>query len=303
MKKTVYMVAILLAGILWGSMSLFTNAMADMGFSPVQTSAARLGVAAIILFVGLAIFSPKSLRLTWRDLPLLLAIGVISVFSMSSLYMLSIRMTTGAVAAVLLYTSPIFILIASVILFKEKLTLPKLISLVLVVAGCVLVSGIIGSGVKMNALGVGVGLLSGIAYASYSILGTYALRRHSSMTVTAYAFLFASIITLAVADLPDMCTTFAAAPKALPAVLLMLGLGVVTAVLPFTLYTYGLSGIEAGRAGILACVEPMTATLVSVFLLHEPCSLLQWAGILLILTAVVLLQWQPKKKENEDDRA
>lgn len=301
MKKTIYMAAILLAGILWGSMPLFSNGMADLGFSPVQTSAARLGVAALILFFVLAIFSPKSLCIKWRDLPLLLVIGVFSVFTMSALYMVSIQMTTGAVAAVLLYTSPIFILIASVILFKEKLTPLKLLSLVLVVVGCVLVSGIVGSGANMNALGVAAGLISGIAYASYSILGTYVLRRYSSMTVTAYAFLFAAIASLAIADLPDMCVTVAAAPKPVYAALLMLGLGTVTAVLPFTLYTYGLSRIEAGRAGILACIEPMTATLLSVLILREPCTGLQWAGIALILAAVVLLQC--KKKENEDDRA
>lgn len=303
MKKYIYIAAIILAGVLWGSMPIFSGAMADIGFTSIQTSAVRLTVAAVLLFLALAILSPKSLRVRWRDLPLLLVIGVVSTFAMSALYMFSIQMTTGAVAAVLLYTSPVFILVASVILFKEKLSRLKLLSLVLVMAGCVLVSGVIGSNVEVNGLGVAAGLASGIAYASYSILCTYALRRHSSLTVTAYAFLFAAIVSLAVADLPDICTTVAATPHPLGTALLMLGLGVVTAVLPFTLYTLGLSHIEAGRAGILACIEPMTATLFSVFLLRQPCSGSQWAGILLILAAVVLLQWHPKKKENEDDRA
>ena len=283
-------------------MPIFSDLMREAGFSPIQKSAVRLSVSAIILFASLAVFSPRHLRVRWKDIPFFVLIGVGSVFAMSTLYMTAIERTTAAVAAVLLYTSPIFILIASVILFKEKITRLKLLSLGLVVLGVVFVSGIIGGGEQtVDFFGVGAGLLAGIVYAAYSILCTYALRKYSSMTVTAYSFLFAAIANLLAADLPDICTTVVGAPG-IPAVLLvMLGLGVITAVLPFTLYTLGLSHVEAGRAGILACIEPMTATLCSVFLLHEPCAGIQWAGILLILVAVVLLQIKPKKKENTYD--
>ena len=297
MKKYLYIGAIVLAAILWGCMPIFSDLMREAGFSPVQKSAVRLTVAAIILLASLAIFSPAQLRVQWKDVPFFALIGVGSVFAMSTLYMVAIERTTAAVAAVLLYTSPIFILIASVILFKEKITRIKLLSLLLVVLGVVFVSGIIGGETKVDFFGVGAGLLAGIVYAAYSILCTFALRKYSSITVTAYSFLFAAIANLIVADLPDICATVAGA-SGIPAVLaIMLGLGVVTAVLPFTLYTLGLSHVEAGRAGILACIEPMTATLCSVFLLHEPCSNIQWVGILLILGAVILLQIKPKKKE------
>ena len=302
MKKYLYVGAIVLAAVLWGSMPLFSEWMGDIGFSPIQKSAVRLSVAAICLFASLLIFSPKQLRVGWKDIPFFALIGVGSVFAMSTLYMTAIERTTAAVAAVLLYTSPIFILIASVILFKEKLTRLKLLSLALVVLGVVFVSGIIGGGAQtVDFLGIGAGLLSGIVYAAYSILCTYALRRHSSMTVTAYSFLFAAVANLLAADFPDICATVAAAPNVSLALLVMIGLGVVTAVLPFTLYTFGLFRVEAGQAGILACIEPMTATLCSVFLLAEPCSGIQWAGILLILAAVVLLEIKPKKKENTYD--
>ena len=63
----------------------------------------------------------------------------------------------------------------------------------------------------------------------------------------------------------------------------------VTAVIPFLAYTLGLRTVEAGKAGILATVEPMVATLFGVFVFHETLTLSAGAGILLILTAIVLL--------------
>ncbi|MBQ8173765.1 MAG: EamA family transporter [Clostridia bacterium] len=291
MKKYISFICVVLAGIFWGCMPLFANALSTLGFLPVQKTAIRMTVAAVTFLFFLAIKSPRSLRVRWRDLPLLFAMGAISTFAMSALYFLSIELTTSAVAAVLLYTSPIFILLASVLLFHEKLNARKIVSLILVVLGCVLVSGIIGSkSGSVNLWGVLAGIVSGICYASYSILGTFALRRYSSATVTAYAFVFAALAAWLFADMPSFVGTVSALPNLGTALLLMLGLGVVTATLPFSLYTYGLSHMEAGRAGILACIEPMTATLISVLVLQEPCTSLQWVGIVLILGAVILLQ-------------
>lgn len=300
MKKYVSFLSVVLAGIFWGCMPLFANALSALGFLPVQKTAIRMTVAAVTFIGFLLIKSPASLRVRWRDLPLLFAMGAISTFAMSALYFVSIELTTSAVAAVLLYTSPIFILLASVLLFGEHLNAKKILSLVLVVLGCVLVSGIVdSSGGHVDPWGAAAGILSGICYASYSILGIFALRRHSSATVTAYAFLFAAATAWLFADLPSFVGTVSTLPSIGTAVLLMLGLGLITATLPFSLYTYGLSHMEAGRAGILACIEPMTATLISVLILQEPCSLSQWVGIVLILGAVILLQLSkehPKEK-------
>ena len=63
----------------------------------------------------------------------------------------------------------------------------------------------------------------------------------------------------------------------------------VTAVIPFLAYTLGLRTVEAGKAGILATVEPMVATLIGITVFSEPLTVFSGAGILLILAAVVVL--------------
>ena len=86
-----------------------------------------------------------------------------------------------------------------------------------------------------------------------------------------------------------MAGQFAAAPS-LPLLLLFCLLtALVTCVIPFLAYTLGLRTVEASRAGILATVEPLVATLVGILVFSEPLTLLSALGILLILSAVVLL--------------
>jgi len=190
-------------------------------------------------------------------------------------------------AAILLYTSPIWIMLMSVLFFREKLNGKKILSLALAFAGCVLVSGISGNGV--TPVGLLVGLGSGIGYGLYSILGTVALRRYSPYTVTTYTFLFAAAGSWLICGPADMISKFSAAPD-LPFLLLFCGLtALVTAVVPFLAYTLGLQTVEASRAGIIATIEPMVATLIGIVLFSEPLTVLSGLGILLILGAVILL--------------
>ena len=65
--------------------------------------------------------------------------------------------------------------------------------------------------------------------------------------------------------------------------------GLVTAVIPFLAYTLGLRTVEASRAGILATIEPLVATLVGILFFSESLTLFSGMGIALILAAVVLL--------------
>ena len=69
----------------------------------------------------------------------------------------------------------------------------------------------------------------------------------------------------------------------------------VTAVVPFLAYTLGLQTVEASRAGIIATIEPMVATLIGSVLYSEPFTFFSGLGMLLILGAVILLNWKSKR--------
>ena len=294
-KRNIGPALILLAGCFWGSMGIFVRRLTDYGFSSIQIVAIRVTLAALVFCILLFIKDPSGFWISVKDIPLFLGLGFGSILFFTVCYFTAITMMPLSTAAILLYTSPIWIMLMSVLFFREKLTGRKLLALVLAFAGCVLVSGVSGEGMTLTGLLVGLG--SGIGYGLYSILGTVALRRYSPYTVTTYTFVFAALGSWLICRPAEMLAKFAAAPNLPGLVFFCVLTALVTAVIPFLAYTLGLQTVEASRAGILATVEPLVATLIGVAVFSEPLTLLSGLGILLILAAVVLLN---RKTESEN---
>lgn len=299
MKKCIPVLTVITAGIFWATVPLFSRALSDLGLTSMQIGSLRPLVGAIGLWIFLLLFKPRVLRVRLRDLPVFILMGLVGMLLVSVCYFTAIEMTTASVAAILLYTSPIFILIFSCLFLGEVFTRRKLTALIFASLGCLLVSGVFDTSAVLTPQGFFVGLLSGIFYALYSIFGRVALRRYEAMTVSAYAFGFAGIGALFFVDFPAAVPAVLSGGNVLVPILTVIGLGLVTSLVPFCLYTYGLARMDAGRAGILACIEPMVATVISVTVLQEDATPAQWGGIVLILCAVILLNLSvSKKKEN-----
>ena len=181
-KRNIGPLLIILAGCFWGSMGIFVRRLSTFGFSPIQIVALRITVAALAFSLLLLIKDRSGFRIALRDLPLFLGLGFGSILFFTVCYFSAITIMPLSTAAILLYTSPIWIMLMSVLFFREKLNRIKLIALALAFAGCVLVSGISGEGLTLTGLLLGLG--SGIGYGLYSILGTIALRKYSPYTVT-----------------------------------------------------------------------------------------------------------------------
>ena len=293
-KRNAGPLLIILAGCFWGSMGIFVRRLNADGFSSVQVVTIRVTLAALFFAALLFVRNRAGFRISPRDIPLFAGLGLGSILFFTVCYFTAITMMSLSTAAILLYTSPIWIMLMSMLFFREKLNRKKILALALAFAGCVLVSGISGNGISMVGLLAGLG--SGIGYGLYSILGTIALRRYSPYTVTTYTFLFAAAGSWLICNPADMVSKFSAAPD-LPFLLFFCGLtALVTAVVPFLAYTLGLQKVEASKAGILATVEPMVATLIGILLFSEPLTVLSGVGILLILGAVILLNLKDRDK-------
>ena len=287
-------ILIIIAGLFWGSMGIFVRHLNGLGFTSVQVACLRLVTAGVIFAVILLIKDPKGFKIKAKDIPLFLALGLVSILFFTCCYFTAIRLMTMSTAAILLYTSPIWVMILAIIFLKEKITARKVIALVLAFAGCVLVSGF---GGKVTVLGILVGLGSGIGYGLYSIFGTFALRKYSPFTVTCYTFLIAGAGSVFVSDPADMFAKISASDNRLALFGFVLLTSVVTAVIPFLLYTLGLNRTTAGRAAVLATVEPAAATLFGVFVMHESIGIASVIGILLVFAAIIVLAIKQKKQE------
>ena len=276
-----------------GQYGIFVRKLAAYGFTSIQIVSIRVTLAALI-FAGLLLARDRSgFRISLRDLPLFLGLGFGSILFFTVCYFTAITMMSLSTAAILLYTSPIWIMLMSVLFFREKMSRRKILALTLAFAGCVLVSGISGNGI--TPVGLLVGLGSGIGYGLYSILGTVALRKYSPYTVTTYTFLYAAAGSWMICNPGDMIQKFSAAPDLTFLLCFCILTALVTAVIPFGAYTLGLQTVEASKAGIIATIEPMVATLVGIVFFSEPLSLLSGLGILLILGAIILLNRKSKR--------
>ena len=294
MEKKGYLgdILIIIAGLFWGSMGIFVRHLNDLGFSSIQVACLRLTTAGILFALILLIKDRKGFKIALRDIPLFLALGLVSILFFTCCYFTAIRLMTMSTAAILLYTSPIWVMILAIIFLKEKFTIQKLIALILAFAGCVLVSGF---GGKVTVMGILVGLGSGLGYGLYSIFGTFALKKYSPYTVTCYTFLIAGLGSIFVSnpvDLVSKISTIENKPALFGFILLT---AVVTAVIPFLLYTLGLNMTTAGKAAVLATVEPAAATLFGFFVMKETVGPVAIAGILLVFAAIIVLSLRKKE--------
>lgn len=276
---------IIFAGVFWGLISIFLDNLQKIGFTTFQCVAIRISCASILLLIIILIKDKKLLEIKLKDLPIFFGMGL-GCLGSSVFYLWDIEMVgSSAVPALLLDTSPIFVLIMSVIFLKEKITYIKVISLILTIAGVLLVTGIFNTKSAVNFIAVLIGLSAGISYAIYSIVNKRGIEKYNSLTLTFYAFLIASIIYVPFSGIFGNLGLLVDVKS----VGFSLGLGVVSTVLPFVLYSLGLKKLPASKVSIFANIELVVAAIVGVLYFNDEFSLLKILGFVLVLTSIILL--------------
>ena len=279
--------SILLSAALWGIIGLWNRRLMAGGFSPTDIVVVR-NFGGMVLLAGIFAVKDRSVfRVKREHLKFFFGTGIVSVLLFTVCYFNCQKLCSLAVASILLYTAPSFVVLLSALLWKEPVTKKKLLALLLTLVGCALVCGLFSGGLTVTLTGVLLGLGAGFFYALYSIFGRYALAHYSSMTVTVWTFLFAGPASLVLVPgsrtlgpalaRPDMWLTAA-------------GLVVFSTVLPYIFYTKGLSRVEAGQASIMASLEPVVAALAGILAFGEPVNAATVAGIICVLAGVVILR-------------
>lgn len=285
-SQTKSIVLILLAAVCWGMIGIFSRALSDAGCSPIQVTAARCVTVAALLTAYILVTDRSLLRVRWRDLWMFFGTGICSILFFNVCYFYTQSRTSLSVSAILLYTSPFFVMLISAPLFRERITAGKITALLLAFCGCVLITGVLGGTGRVPPAAVLTGIGSGLGYGLYSIFGKLALRRYSNLTVTAYTFIFAAAGAVPFCAPSDLISRMIQKPE-LPLNTLMLG--VLCTLVPFLLYTRGLDGIDSGKASVVAYAEPAVATLVGAAVFGEPITPEKLAGITLVLAAIIIL--------------
>ena len=294
--KTKAYIYIIPAGILWGTSGLFVAALSPYGFSSLQMTAMR-GVVSAVCMALYCLFLDKSLFRAKPSEFIMFALSGLAMFGTASFYYISMRASSVSTAVVLMYTAPIIVMVYSVIFLGEKLTKMKLCAVFFMLLGCALVSGIIG-GFRFDGWGIAAGFAAGISYASYNILTKIQMRKGARpQSASLYCFIFMAILATIFGDPAGIVSL--TTPSPLPIIPLIIGIGVVTTVLPYLLYTFALRELDAGTASTLGIVEPMSATVFSITLLSEKPGVFSIVGIILIIGAVFILGKSENSKSEE----
>ena len=286
-------ILVLIAGVSWGLIGVFTKAIDALGFTEMQMLFVKGVLATTVLFL-ITFFKDKSqLKLkNWKDIRYFIGTGVVSFAFFSWAYMKAVNLTSLGVAAVLLYTAPTFVMLFSILLFGERMTKTKGIVLLMTFTGCILVTGILEGGAAFTWQGIVIGLAAGVGYALYSIFGTYAIRGgYGSLTISFYTFLLATIVIsflVEPAAVVSQITVMGQWPLAISFALL-------TTVVPYLAYTKGLSGLPASKASVTATIEPVVAAVLGIVVFHESVSMLKITGIVLVLSSVVAMSRAEQK--------
>jgi drug/metabolite transporter (DMT)-like permease len=283
---------VMLGAALWGIIGLFIQELYQAGFTALQIVTLRVVSAAIMLTVYLAIRDPGMLKIELKDSFSFVGTGIFSIVFFNWCYFTAIEEVSLSVAVILLYTGPAFVAILSWFFFNEPMTKRKIIALLITLAGCGLVIKVIPlADQKISLFGFLVGLGSGFGYALYSMFGKHALKKYGPLTVITYTFLFASAVLLPLGGFsiqPHLLSSFHNWE-------MIIGLGFFPTVLAYLLYTSGLSMVESSRASITATLEPVVAALLGVFIFGDILTAYQIFGMVLVLGAVILIQFQKRQ--------
>lgn len=256
---------------------------------PLILSQTRTSFSLLVLLPVLALRSGWArIRLPARDLTYCLVLGIFGVAASNYYYYFAIQKTSVAVAIVLQYTAPVWVLMYVVARRQQKLSVQKIAAVGIAIIGIALTIGLLGSHstLRLDTYGIFAALLASFSFAFYNIGGHRILVRHDRWRVLVWTLTSASIFWLIVN--PPWKVSAAHYSSAQWAFLFIFSM--ISVLGSFSLYFLGLQHLEPSRAIIASCLEPVFSILLAAGLLGEAVRSTQMLGIILVLSAIVIVQ-------------
>lgn len=281
-------IMIFLAGVLWGTVGLFVTLLSNIGVSSSLASFMRLFMGSLIIMpVILRIGGLKMFKINRETVFHCLLLGVFSQALFNYCYNMAITTVGVATSSILLYTSPIFVCILSVALFKDSIGKKEIVALFFNILGCFLmVTGGNLSALNVSFMGVFFGVAAGFLYSLVTIIGKIASDKVHPYVVVFYSFLF-GWLTLGIIARPWEYIGLFKGPEFW---IYSFGFGLIPAVGSYLLYMGGLSkGLEVAKVAVIASVETIVATLIGVFIFKETIGLVNVIGIAVLILSIGIM--------------
>jgi drug/metabolite transporter (DMT)-like permease len=276
--------------------AVFTGKLALAGealhpIDPLILSQTRTSFSLLVLLPALVLRRGcQRIYLPTRDLIRCLVLGMLGVAASNYFYYVAIQRTSVAIAIVLQYTAPVWVLLYVVARRQQKLSLQKVAAVVVAIAGIALTIGIVGakssSPLHLDSYGLIAAMLASFSFAFYNVGGHSILARYDRWRVLTWTVASAAVFWLFV----NPPWKVAAAHYTFAQWGFLFVFSMISVLGSFSLYFLGLQHLEPTRAIIASCLEPVFSILLAAALLGEGVRPVQTLGIVLVLSAIVIVQ-------------
>ena len=285
---------VLLAALFFSTSGALGKPAMHAGFTPEQVAAARIALAGLVLFAGVALFAPRKLRVRKGDWPVLIGYGLLGVAGVQLMYFISAGRIPVGIAILMEFVSPV--LIALWVRFVRRHRLPRAMwgGIALAMVGLALVAQV-WQGLTLDAVGLLAGLGAAICSAGYFLLGERAVADQDPLGLVTWGMVIGAVAICVVAPpwtwplrLLDVDVEFGRWHP--PVWLLMIALVLVATVLAYATGISALRHLPASVASVLGLVEPVIATAAAWALIGERLAWVQALGAAILLTGAYIVQ-------------
>ena len=302
-RTTVAYVALVLTTIAWSSSLIFFK-LVVYEIGPIVFVALRYTIATpFLMLLTLQLGRGTDIGNIRKNWKAVLAAGLSGPFLSQILQYIGLEMTTASDALLLLNLTPIFAVIIAAPVLKEKITLDKLLGLIIATVGVTLIVMNAAPDVAIpqlqRILGDILVIVSTLFFAVNGIAGKLAVKYGHAVSVTFYSTLFAvPCIWLSAIFLDDVTVLFTMSTEAW---LVIMWVAVVNTFVSFILYYESMNHIEAGRVQIILNLIAVWGVLFSVTILHETITILQIAGGFITVIGVIIAQITQIRKNSSKE--
>jgi drug/metabolite transporter (DMT)-like permease len=270
------------------------------GIDPARLSQLRVTLAFLILLVVVAITRPSALRVRRKEIPVLLAFGILGIAMTQYLYFVAINLLPVGIALLIEFTAPIMVALWFRFGMHQAVNRKVWAGLALALTGLALV-GQVWKGFTLDGLGVIAAFGAAAALALYYLLGDRQVRQpepRDPVSLTMWGF-GAAALFWAIAQpwwsFPWTALTGDGYPlgadgAAVPIWLLCSYMVILGTVVPFWLVVVSLQHINASQASVIGMTEPLLASLIAWVALGEVLTPVQIVGAVVVLAGVLLAE-------------
>lgn len=294
--KKLYMILPILAGLMFGSSGIFVRTLTENGIDSTTLLFLRFSIAIIPLLIAIILTDRELLKINLRDIPLIIACAI-CIVGLNLCYNESMNTVPLSLAATLLSTAPIFVLIFAYVLFREKITSRKIVCMILAIIGCLLMTGFLESDmVHIPPLGIIAGVGAALFWAVYLMSSKKSIEsgKHT-FTILIYSIIFISIALLPFTDFSQINGFISINPSM--TIIFLIIHSTFSFALPYIFSTLSLNYIDSGVSSILLSgAEPFAALMFGFLIYSEIPTVLMFTGFILTIVAMLMLSRQDNAK-------